>query len=204
MKPTHFLCIPLVTQASRYQLSESLGSFKTYVTDTLGIHGMAVRPLSTMHLTLGVMNLPKDEDLTNAIELLHSVKPMFPKKPLKISLHGLDTFPGTDIRHAHILFAHPTCLDYDFEALCHRIRAIFEDADLVDKTSFGLTLHATVINARKTPDKKGIDATELLERYADYLWMDSPIKEIGICRMGAQKKGDDGDEEYPLVASIDI
>ncbi|UQC82537.1 uncharacterized protein CLUP02_08025 [Colletotrichum lupini] len=202
MRPTHFLCIPLVTPFSRPQLSASLRAFKSYITspDNFGITASAVRPLGTLHLTLGVMNLPEAKDLARATEVLQSIKPLLPTKPLKISLHGLGTFPGAVQSHVDILFAHPTCLDHDFDSLCHKIRHVFEDAGVVDKTGFGLSLHATIINARKTPTG-GIDATEMIKKYWDYMWMESvPLEKIGICRMGAEKKGDD--EEYPLHSLI--
>ncbi|KAK1471628.1 hypothetical protein CABS01_16337 [Colletotrichum abscissum] len=37
----------------------------------------------------------------------------------------------------------------------------------------------------------------MIKKYWAYMWMESvPLEKIGICRMGAEKKGDD--EEYPL------
>lgn len=205
MKPTHFLCIPLVTTSSRPQLMKSLSAFKADITslNSFNIPVTAVRPLSTIHITLGVMTLLGDERFSKAVEVLNSIKPLLPKSRPKISLQGLGTFPNTDIHHADILFAHPTCRNYDFEALCHQIRRIFENADLINKEGFGLSLHTTIINARKTPNKS-INAVEIVKKYGDYIWMDNiPVEKIGICRMGAEKKGLD-DEEYPIVASIDF
>lgn len=205
MKPTHFLCIPLVTTTSQPQLMRSLNAFKTDVASlsSFKIPEIAVRPLSTIHITLGVMTLLGDKRLSKAVKVLNSIKPLLPKSRPKISLQGLGTFQTTDIRHADILFAHPTCRNYNFEALCHQIRDIFENADLISKDGFGLSLHATIINARKTPSK-GINAVDIVKKYKDYVWMDNiPVEKIGICRMGAEKKGPD-DEEYPIVASIDF
>ncbi|KAK7744729.1 hypothetical protein SLS62_010086 [Diatrype stigma] len=77
--PTHFLCIPLVTGASRPQLAASIGSFKADVTSPdsgLGnIPEQAVRPVGTVHLTLGVMSFPRDEGLDQAVALLKSLVP---------------------------------------------------------------------------------------------------------------------------------
>jgi len=75
--PTHFLCIPLVTRASRHQLSTSIASFKADITspDSFGIPEKAVRPIGTLHLTLGVMHFPKDEGLEKAVALLKTILP---------------------------------------------------------------------------------------------------------------------------------
>ncbi|EFQ35009.1 hypothetical protein CGRA01v4_12243 [Colletotrichum graminicola] len=203
MRYTHFLCIPLVTTISRPQLSASLRDLSTNIAD-LGIPSSVVRPLSTMHLTLGNMRLPEAKDIKKATEVLQSIKPLLPNTPVKISLHGLHAFPTADQSHADILFAPPICLHYDFNRLCHKIRHIFEEADVVDKNGFGLSLHATLINARKKTLSGSIDAKGLIEKYQDYVWMeDVPVEKIGICRMGAEKIGPD-DEEYVIITSIDF
>lgn len=58
--PTHFLCIPLVTAASRPQLSASLSAFEEDVCSptSFALPEEAVRPVGTLHLTLGVMSFP--------------------------------------------------------------------------------------------------------------------------------------------------
>ena len=75
---THFLCIPLVTPSSRPQLETSLQRFR----DELGKGGesgeanvpeKAVRPVGTLHLTLGVMSLVGDERVREAVELLQGL-----------------------------------------------------------------------------------------------------------------------------------
>ncbi|KAK3493296.1 AKAP7 2'5' RNA ligase-like domain-containing protein [Neurospora crassa] len=62
--PTHFLCIPLVTTASRPHLTRSLAAFREEVTapnpssayGALPVPEQAIRPVGTVHLTLGVMS----------------------------------------------------------------------------------------------------------------------------------------------------
>ncbi|KAL2021554.1 hypothetical protein VTK56DRAFT_7053 [Thermocarpiscus australiensis] len=56
--PTHFLCIPLATPASRAQLAASLAAFRADVCSPLGfaVPEDAVRPVGTIHLTLGVFS----------------------------------------------------------------------------------------------------------------------------------------------------
>ncbi|KAL1585608.1 hypothetical protein WHR41_05996 [Cladosporium halotolerans] len=92
---THFLCLPLVTAASKPQLEASLQSFRDDVsfnestqTDepsptlegstndvnqaATRIHPKAIRPVGVLHCTLGVMSL-NEEQLNEAITLLKSI-----------------------------------------------------------------------------------------------------------------------------------
>ncbi|KAI9745384.1 MAG: hypothetical protein M4579_007647, partial [Chaenotheca gracillima] len=109
---THFLCLPLVTPASRAQFLTSLHRFSNDVSAHLSpstsadstpampehdgggvkiptsatssettnpagsMHaklGRAIRPLGTLHLTLGVMSLPDQAGVDRAVELLRSI-----------------------------------------------------------------------------------------------------------------------------------
>lgn len=74
--PTHFLCIPLVNASSRTQLSQGLAAFAADVTaeESLGIPRDAIRPVGTLHLTLGVCSFPRDEGLDRATDLLKSLR----------------------------------------------------------------------------------------------------------------------------------
>lgn len=93
---THFLCLPLVNSVSLSQLESSLATFRAAIpplppTVTQGtqhdaqgeapveqaqsplIPDGALRPLGTLHLTLGVMSLPTKERLEEALELFQSL-----------------------------------------------------------------------------------------------------------------------------------
>jgi activating signal cointegrator complex subunit 1 len=54
---THFLCLPLVTDTSRVQLKTGLERLKDDLEQEQLVPAKAVRPVSTIHLTLGVMSL---------------------------------------------------------------------------------------------------------------------------------------------------
>ncbi|KAL9025945.1 MAG: hypothetical protein Q9196_005311 [Gyalolechia fulgens] len=89
---THFLCIPLTSNAAT-QWQESLQQFTTNIQslqtrDSLSpstcptvvptptsspIPVRAIRPLGTLHLTLGIMSLPKPEKVEAATALLRSL-----------------------------------------------------------------------------------------------------------------------------------
>ncbi|OHE97639.1 hypothetical protein CORC01_07054 [Colletotrichum orchidophilum] len=175
--PTHFLCIPLVTAASRPQLSKSLASFKADVTspDSFAVPTDAVRPLGTLHLTLGVMSLARGEGVDKATEVLKSLKPReilagisslasittLPGKaqsstsapgtdsPLRITLRGLHCMksgPRADPSKSSVLYAPPINPEGVFQIFCERIRATFEEAGVMEKDDRGLLLHATIVN----------------------------------------------------------
>jgi activating signal cointegrator complex subunit 1 len=58
---THFLCLPLVTDTSRPQLQRGLEKFKEELAKDGPVPTKAVRPVGTLHLTLGVMSLVPSE-----------------------------------------------------------------------------------------------------------------------------------------------
>ncbi|TQN66468.1 hypothetical protein CSHISOI_08956 [Colletotrichum shisoi] len=242
--PTHFLCIPLVTPASRPQLSKSLAAFKADVTsqDSFAIPVDAVRPLGTLHLTLGVMSFPNNEGVGKAIEVLKALKPRDilasikplssvtrlaapaqasnasnapPLSSLNITLRGLHCMKSglkADPSKASVLYAPPAYSEGIFQTFCEKIRTVFEEAEVMGKDDRGLLLHATVINTiyvKGARGKKGskltIDATDILERYEDYIWMeDVSVEKIAICRMGAKKIEGADDQEYEVEAEIDF
>ncbi|KAJ6127271.1 hypothetical protein N7523_002883 [Penicillium sp. IBT 18751x] len=85
---THFLCLPLVNPTSLSQLESSVASFKANyrpvpVTDLSAtstrqdaraiIPEGAIRPLGTLHLTIGVMSLPTVNQLADALRFFHSL-----------------------------------------------------------------------------------------------------------------------------------
>ncbi|KAG4427674.1 hypothetical protein IFR05_016842, partial [Cadophora sp. M221] len=76
---THFLAIPLTTPTSRPQLHQALSLFKEKTTQPStasipeGIPDQAIRPLGTLHLTLGVMSLLTPEKVQGVVDLLHSL-----------------------------------------------------------------------------------------------------------------------------------
>ena len=72
---THFLCLPLVTTISKPQLLSSLRQFAISVTDLDEVDDShilqkAIRPLGTLHLTLGVMSLQSKERVEAATVFL--------------------------------------------------------------------------------------------------------------------------------------
>jgi AKAP7 2'5' RNA ligase-like domain len=90
---THFLCIPLVTETSKPQLGASLRQFQESVStkflDGLPVDSTprefgtppraplispkAIRPVGTIHFTLGVMSLENENRVQEAVDYLESL-----------------------------------------------------------------------------------------------------------------------------------
>lgn len=169
---THFLCFPLVTPASRPQLSASITSFKEDVTRPtefggFGLPSDAVRPVGTLHLTLGMMSFPKNEGLEKAIGLLKSLEPrkimadlQNPAMPgsvdtlatvvgnessnIGLTLTGLHSMQKPD--RATVLYAPPLDPDGVLQHFAEEIKTIFKDAGLLVPENRPLLLHATIVN----------------------------------------------------------
>ncbi|KAI1397777.1 RNA ligase-like domain-containing protein [Hypoxylon fuscum] len=175
--PTHFLCLPLVTLASRRQLSASLSAFSADVTspDSFAIPEQAVRPLGTLHLTLGVMSFPKDEGLEKAVELLKTLVPRKiladvktntaatadlrsaqasdqarelpgPSPPLlSVTLKGLHSMQQSASK-ASVLYASPVDAEGTLLKFCENLRSTFQEAGVMATENRPLLLHATIVN----------------------------------------------------------
>ncbi|KAI0147825.1 kinase A anchor protein [Xylariaceae sp. FL1272] len=170
---THFLCIPLVTAKSRAQLSACLAAFKADVTstDSFAVPEGAVRPLGTMHLTLGVMSFPATDEgrrgLGEAVGLLGSLKPaetqegvnegegkgkgsegvsesVRGRQRMSVTLKGLHSMQQAS--KTSILYAPPADPERKLYDFCTSILSKFKDKGLVVEDSRPLLLHATVLN----------------------------------------------------------
>jgi activating signal cointegrator complex subunit 1 len=78
IRPTHFLCLPLATSASRAELETSLSLFLAHIAGPTpqtpaGIPAQVVRPPGTIHLTLGVMSLLTQDRIDGALSLLQTL-----------------------------------------------------------------------------------------------------------------------------------
>jgi activating signal cointegrator complex subunit 1 len=174
---THFLCIPLVTPTSRPQLQKSVQAFCFDVKNDRtpenpnGIPEKAIRPLGTLHLTLGVMSLLTPERIEGALALLHSLdipsllsvpstasalatsaKETGPAaaatpQPLKITLRGLKSMHPPS--KTSVLYSSPVDPDGRLYTFCSSLRAAFSDFLAPDDRP--LLLHATIVNTVYVP-----------------------------------------------------
>ncbi|KAL2109908.1 hypothetical protein VUR80DRAFT_1876 [Thermomyces stellatus] len=181
---THFLCIPLVTPVSRRELSASLSSFRREVVSAnekcFRIPDGAIRPLGTLHLTLGVMSLREEGKLDEAVALLKglrmseilrevrreeaerakkaaelvgeiSVTKEDAEEAMAISLRGLRSMQKAS--QATTLYAPPVDARGHLHPFCEMLRARFLEAGLMVDDNRPLLLHATIVNTIYVKDK---------------------------------------------------
>ncbi|TGJ85378.1 hypothetical protein E0Z10_g3396 [Xylaria hypoxylon] len=133
---------------------------------TLADSDVAVRPIGTLHLTLGVMSFPKNEGLEKAVALLKTITPRQiladidappPTKqaaegrelsgplppPLLVTLKSLHTMQSA--AKASVLYAPPVD-DGVLTKFCEGLRSAFQKAGLLMEDDRPLLLHATILN----------------------------------------------------------
>ncbi|KAF2090267.1 hypothetical protein K490DRAFT_35063 [Saccharata proteae CBS 121410] len=183
---THFLCLPLVNAGSEPQLKEALKRFKDDVLSDRGSASgasedsqmlarfeKAVRPVGTIHLTLGAMSMKDQERVREAVDLLKTLdlRAMMQEAsqgtgsgvetdsgnqtqkdsqassasiPPAVSLTGLHSMkPPHD---TSMLYAYPSDPSNTLYPFCQALRNRFTEAGLVSPTDKPLRLHATVFN----------------------------------------------------------
>ncbi|KAK2871967.1 hypothetical protein FQN49_002664 [Arthroderma sp. PD_2] len=166
---THFLCIPLISETSISQLASSLVEFKSsiplvsppgpaagHVPDSPLVPYGALRPLGTLHFTLGVMSLTTQERLDEALDFLQSLdltsimqeaeleaKSRRPPRqggghgetgslePLTIDLTSLHALPKA--RAATILHASPLDTTGRLHPFCVKLRDKFIEAGFMHR-----------------------------------------------------------------------
>lgn len=177
---THFLCLPLVNSTSLPQLESSLEAFKAAIPACAEpekhahphqhphpsarslIPDGAVRPVGTLHLTLGVMSLPSKERLDEALRFFHSLDlastareagriasqrqreqdsmniedgASDTPRPFKVSLESLHALPRA--RSATVLHAAPVDPTARLYPFCEMLRDKFLDAGFLVGESKG-------------------------------------------------------------------
>lgn len=177
--PTHFLCIPLVTPRSRPQLTQNMVAFREDVTRPKSLGGFdlpleAIRPVGTVHLTLGMMSFPQNEEgkerLEKALHVLRSLhlreifagveKPAMPgasntaaeedkrkegeKRQILITLKGLHCLQKPE--KATVLYTPPVDPLGTLQEFSERVRAAFKHEGLFMADNRPLLLHATIVN----------------------------------------------------------
>lgn len=213
------------------QLASTLASFRADVTSAMsfGLPKDAVRPLGTLHLTLGVMSLNQDGveravDILKGLRLREILAEARLAKSSKTSaapeLSGLClTIRGLlsmqPAAKASVLYAPPSDpagVLYDF---CKLLQRPFQDRGLMIDENRPLLLHATMVNtvyvkngggARgKRREKLTMDAREVLRRYEDHVWAeDMPVTRVALCRMGARAIEGTDDAAYEVEAEVEF
>ncbi|KAH7090778.1 AKAP7 2'5' RNA ligase-like domain-containing protein [Paraphoma chrysanthemicola] len=170
---THFLCLPLVTDSSRPQLEGGLSKLKAHLERSSPVPPKAIRPVGTLHLTLGVMSLDdqslqaaqQDLQNLNLHNLLRDISTqaiaekaaedgtisenlnaaaMPDTDGLTVSLEGL--VPMQEATKTSILYASPQDVTGRLMPFAQALRKRFVDGGWVLDEGRELKLHATIIN----------------------------------------------------------
>jgi activating signal cointegrator complex subunit 1 len=221
---THFLCIPLVTPATRPALFDGLARLRQDVEESGICAASAVRHVGSLHLTLGVMALSSASEVEDVKVFLAELdlrnllreeeeEEVKGKQGLMIRLEGLHAMqhPGrTSVLYAKPMDANGGAEDRLMQ-FAQRVRRVFEEKGWVKREDRELKLHATVLNtiyARGKAEKgRKFDARELVGRWDGLEWAEGMrVDRVQVCRMGAVKVWSEGerkevvDEEYGVVA----
>lgn len=170
---THFLCLPLVNESSRPQLDIKLSTLKQELGYTGTVPLKAVRPVGTLHLTLGVMSLSSSE-LESAKQYLQSLdvqkllyyitaqciaeraaengtisenlnaSAMPETEALTVDLKGL--VPMQAPHKTSILYAEPTDATQRLQPFGEKLKHDFTEEGFLIEDKRSLRLHATIVN----------------------------------------------------------
>ncbi|KAF1826342.1 uncharacterized protein K489DRAFT_312111 [Dissoconium aciculare CBS 342.82] len=158
---THFLCIPLITANSRPQLQKSLECFKARVgasssnihrneaddDNTVTIPESAIRPVDSLHLTVGVMSLD-GQKIDAAVSLLRTLTlDLSTTKrvdPIVVDLTGLASMH--DPRNTSVLYCAPNDTTSRLQCLALSAQRAFRDSGFLIADDRPLKLHATIVN----------------------------------------------------------
>ncbi|THV50926.1 hypothetical protein BGAL_0130g00070 [Botrytis galanthina] len=170
---THFFCIPLTTPSSHPQLQHSLRTFKNDVTtpptdehpNRVTLPEDAIRPLSTLHLTIGVMSLETTERIQGAISILQGIfsppSPVPRKESEGVEKHKTEIkdiqLPKITLTSLHpmhqpwstsILYTSPQDPHSHLQTFCQSLKDTFTTAGfmLPEEKGRSLLLHATIVN----------------------------------------------------------
>ncbi|KAF2689744.1 hypothetical protein K458DRAFT_290948 [Lentithecium fluviatile CBS 122367] len=170
---THFLCLPLVNEASKPQLEAELETLRQDVEKKGLVPLKAVRPVGTLHLTLGVMSLDANQ-LEEAQQYLQeldlqallrdisarmvaekaaadgavaenlNVAGLPDTQALLVELKGLS--PMHKPSQTSILYAEPKDAEGRLHAFGSELRERFTRGGFLVEDKRALRLHATIIN----------------------------------------------------------
>ncbi|KAH7382173.1 AKAP7 2'5' RNA ligase-like domain-containing protein [Pyrenochaeta sp. MPI-SDFR-AT-0127] len=170
---THFLCLPLITEASRPLLQAGLERLKEDLEKEDLVPSKAVRPVGTLHLTLGVMSLDnvKLEEAKQYLQNLdlHSLLRDISTRKLaeKAAEDGIiaenlsaAAFPDTEAltidleslvpmqapSKTSILYAEPRDASQRLLPFASQLKNTFTESGLLLEDTRPLRLHATIIN----------------------------------------------------------
>jgi len=173
---THFLCLPLVNDKTRPRLQAGLQRLKEELEQSGLVPLKAVRPVGTLHLTLGVMSLDehgleKATQYLQELDLISLVRDLSARivaekaaedgavaenlnaaglpdmQALSIELKGLQSMQKrSETGQTSILYAEPKDAEGRLYAFGSELRQRFTKGGFLVEDHRALKLHATIIN----------------------------------------------------------
>ena len=189
-RPTHFLGVRLLNGPSLAPFFDALAVLDV---PGLGRDSGLYLPAHQLHLTLGVMWLPTDDDVARARDVLEQLTPAIRAAanhaPLNIRLEGLGTFGGR--KRAKVLFARVAAAPA-LEAVATCLREGLAREGLLADDGRPLRLHATLANAswgRRRRRQRGarttMDVRAVLEALGTYVFGTFVADAVQLCRIGS-------------------
>jgi activating signal cointegrator complex subunit 1 len=163
---THFLCLPLVNEQSRPKLQRGLEELGQTVEKDGLVPRKAIRPVGTLHLTLGVMSLD-DESLQGAGRCLEELDLKALLRDAKggvaldaqknqeeeqtpdhqgLSIHLKGLVPMQSPQKTSILYAQPEDRSERLQRFASALRDHFTKEGFLIEDKRALKLHATLVN----------------------------------------------------------
>ncbi|GAB7322729.1 hypothetical protein MBLNU13_g03621t1 [Cladosporium sp. NU13] len=197
------------------------------ITQLLSTNAADTPPLGTT-TTVDPQEITPKEPSTKDERPISSRRPVSPpaerasratkSDPLTIELKGLVSMHVPE--KTSIVYIEPCDSSERLYPFCLALQGIFNREGFLVPDDRKLKLHATLVNTiyakgRKSQDHGSkanatmkIDASALLDKYADFVWAkDVVLDRIAICEMGAKKRIENGEivgEEYTEVASVPL
>jgi len=172
-KPTHFLCIPVVSD----EITQNMAMLLDLCEDAADITPDMIQKTVKLHFTIGVLRLFSSNEVDDARTALAKFAPQIPYilhgQPLKGELKGLDIM-NDDPSSVKVLYSEVILHDESerLQMLVDALQTHFVESGLMnyEHNRESVKLHCTLINSKWKKDKDGpiipFNATELMQ-YSD-------------------------------------
>ena len=203
-KPTHFICIPVQSEA----IAHNLTKFKDLCKED--IPARIVQIPSKLHLTIGVLKLFCEKEVNQAREALTEFAPQIPYilcgKPLRGTLKNLEIM-NDEPHSVRVLYAELFLLDKSerLQNLADQCFQFFVDKGLMtleqNRNRQSVKIHCTLVNTRWARDNQGpVDASHILSE-------DFELQNLGDCvleRLDLNEMTVDRNKIYKTVSTVSL
>jgi len=181
IEPTHFISIPLNSQEIQESVRKFLASLKKkYIQEekVQGLEESIFMPVQRLHLTIFMLHLLSNEDISKARKLLNNIQSqvydILKTRTLMIRLKGLDIM-NDDPSSVDVLYGKVQEIGGEnrLEKMCKILVEAFEKEDLIPHQERDVKVHFTLLNTRYRSTNRTetnqtripFDATKLLKEF---------------------------------------